>query len=209
MEKDEHYYAIFIVGARVRGRPVRIDPPGPDRWEVTDFLRTLPLEQAEVIREEAIREDEEGDDDTFDLDGGLPEDETSEEDLEVEEGQDPSRILRTDPSAPSWIQEWTWDFDIVVAAGEALLSPFSAKPVASDLCPECGLEVQWFETWMVRDDLWTFATTARGISPDRVMHLTCFERRIGRDLEIRDFTESPHNDLIRFGWRLASGQSRR
>lgn len=61
-------------------------------------------------------------------------------------------------------------------------------------CLECGELVN--DSYMVHDEIW------RTVAPNRGghLHLECVEKRLGRKLEIGDFTPAPINHAIRFGW---------
>lgn len=66
--------------------------------------------------------------------------------------------------------------------------------VARRICAECGQVPN--ETYMVNDEVWAAADMKkRGF-----LHLNCLELRLGRNLEIEDFTAWPVNNDIRFGY---------
>ncbi len=60
------------------------------------------------------------------------------------------------------------------------------------LCPDCGEPA--FSTYMVKGDLW------RAVAGDdrlQLIHLACFEKRLGRRLRPTDLGEQPINDITR------------
>jgi hypothetical protein len=64
-------------------------------------------------------------------------------------------------------------------------------------CAECGEVCS--DYYMVRNEVWAAAGMSHG-----VLHLRCLEKRLGRDLTLDDFMDSPANAAIRFGWRMCS-----
>lgn len=67
--------------------------------------------------------------------------------------------------------------------------------LAPILCIECE-EYIGADYYMVRNDVWRKAVPER----KGQLHLTCLEKRLGRQLVMDDFTDVPLNNLIRFGF---------
>lgn len=64
-------------------------------------------------------------------------------------------------------------------------------------CAECG-ETS-YDAYMVTDAVWlTAMPSKRGH-----LHFRCLEKRLGRHLQLEDFTSAPVNEAIRFGFLLA------
>ncbi len=56
------------------------------------------------------------------------------------------------------------------------------------------------EPYMVHDAVWL--TVVESPQQKMILCLTCIQKRLGRDLNIQDFTDYPINDGIRFGFNL-------
>lgn len=62
-------------------------------------------------------------------------------------------------------------------------------------CVECREEVLY--TYMLKDAIWERARLREGN-----LHLACFEKRSGLELEIEDFKQNvPCNEIILWAWR--------
>lgn len=82
-----------------------------------------------------------------------------------------------------------------------------ARPEASSLCADCGMETWPTETFMLADEVWAEARGGR-----RCLCVGCVEDRLARVLEPADFPALPLNDdaeLDTVRLRLRKGSGRR
>lgn len=62
------------------------------------------------------------------------------------------------------------------------------------LCADCGVDTDDIhEFYMVNDELWLQAVPIQKENESRVLCVGCLERRIGRQLTSKDFTDAPVN----------------
>ncbi len=69
-----------------------------------------------------------------------------------------------------------------------------------DACIDCT-ETNW-DDFAVHDEIWN---SVAGRLEGR-LHLSCFEKRLGRLLKLEDFTDFPVNNMLKLGYSIGIRQ---